>query len=69
MFVISGSEIDEITGCKRGRTMSLSISTNDAEEGGGIGDILRSIPKYASMSMVFMILIEYRTSSEHAQHN
>ena len=45
MFEISDNETAEITGCKRGRRMSLSMSTNEAAEGGGIGDILRRIPK------------------------
>lgn len=41
---ISLSEIDEITGCSKGRTMSLSMSTNDAADGGGNGDTLRKMP-------------------------
>ncbi len=48
---MSDNATDEITGCKRGRTMSLSMSTNEVAEGGGIGDILRSIPERMVMSV------------------
>lgn len=42
--MVSGKERDEMTGNRRGNTTSLSMSRNDAVEGGGIGIMLRSVP-------------------------
>lgn len=39
-------------GCSRGKTTSLSISINEAADGGGIGDTLRKIPIYNEKGLV-----------------
>jgi len=36
--------MDVMTGYRRGRTTSLSISMKDAADGGGIGEMLRKVP-------------------------
>jgi hypothetical protein len=41
---VSGREIEDITGRRRGRTTSLSISRKEAADGGGIGNTLRMVP-------------------------
>jgi hypothetical protein len=41
---VSGRETEEITGRRRGRIISLSISRKEAAEGGGIGKTLRMVP-------------------------
>jgi len=48
--VTSPREIDEISGCSRGKITSLSISTNEAADGGGIGEMLRRIPEASTWS-------------------
>ena len=46
VFVVSSSDNEAIAGRRRGNTTSLSMSTTDAEEGGGIGIIFRKVPIY-----------------------
>lgn len=52
----SGSDMEEITGCNKGRTISLSMSIEEAGEGGGSGEILRRMPMHASEIEVAKIL-------------
>lgn len=45
VFDASCRDIEDITGCKSGRTTSLSRSMNETAEGGGIGETFRSVPR------------------------
>ena len=52
--VTSGRDTDAITGCKRGRTISLSMSTSEPAVGGDKGEIFRRIPGMGSELANFM---------------